>query len=164
MDMGLGGFQELVIGRPGMLRAVHGVAKSWTWLSNWTELYHLSRGHWYWQVPYENPLPGCLVSAPGPAHQQASCPRTPQSQVPWDTDKFTIRPRNINRWMDKEDVVHKNHGILLGHKKEWNLAICDMDRPRGYYAKWNKWVREREILGEFTCMWNLKNKTNEHTK
>ena len=25
-------------GRPGMLRAVHGVAKSWTWLSNWTEL------------------------------------------------------------------------------------------------------------------------------
>ena len=25
-------------GRPGMLRLVHGVTKSWTWLSDWTEL------------------------------------------------------------------------------------------------------------------------------
>ena len=25
-------------GRPGVLRAIHGVAKSWTWLTNWTEL------------------------------------------------------------------------------------------------------------------------------
>ena len=32
MDMGLGGLQELVMDR----KAVHGVAKDWTWLSNWT--------------------------------------------------------------------------------------------------------------------------------
>ena len=26
------------------------------------------------------------------------------------------------------------NGILLSHKKEWNVAICsDMDRPKGYY-------------------------------
>ena len=32
-----------------------------------------------------------------------------------------------------------------GHEKEWNLTICDsMDGPRGYYAKWNKSVRERQ--------------------
>ena len=29
-------------------------------------------------------------------------------------------------------------GIFLSHKKEWNLAICNMDGPRGYCAKWNK--------------------------
>ena len=29
--------------------------------------------------------------------------------------------------------------ILLSHKKEWNLAICnDMDGPREFYAKWNE--------------------------
>ena len=40
-----------------------------------------------------------------------------------------------NSWMDKEDMVHIHNGILLGHKKEWNFAICNnMDRPRGYYA------------------------------
>ena len=36
MDMSLRKLQELVIGRPGV--SVHGLAKSRTWLSNWTEL------------------------------------------------------------------------------------------------------------------------------
>ena len=68
---------------------------------------------------------------------------------------------SIDRWMDKEDTYS---GILLSHIKPWNLAICDsVDGPRGYYAKWNKSDRERQIPYDFTCMWNLKNKTNEQT-
>ena len=34
MDMGLGGLQELVTDREALHAAVHGVAKSWTRLSN----------------------------------------------------------------------------------------------------------------------------------
>ena len=45
----------------------------------------------------------------------------------------------IDRWMDKEDVVHIDNGILLSHEKGQNNAICsNMDGPRDRQTEWSK--------------------------
>ena len=44
MDMSLGKLRELVKNREDWYAAVHGDAKNWTWLTNWTEL------NWTWTV------------------------------------------------------------------------------------------------------------------
>ena len=63
--------------------------------------------------------------------------------------------------MDKEDVYTHTHTHT--HKMEyysditWNFAICsNMDGLGGYFTKWNKSKRERQILYDVTYMWNLK--------
>ena len=53
---------------------------------------------------------------------------------------------SVNREMNKEDVVHIYNGILLGHNKEWNNAICsNIDGPRGDHVKWSKSEKENII-------------------
>ena len=70
---------------------------------------------------------------------------------------------SIDRWMDKEDVVHVYNGILLSHRKEQNNAIYrNMDATRDYHTKWSQSERERQIPYDITYMWILKHGTNEH--
>ena len=60
-----------------------------------------------------------------------------------------------------------NMGYYIYYSAIKRMKPChcnNMNRPRGYYAKWNKSDRERQIPYDFTYMCNLKHKTNEQTK
>ena len=42
---------------------------------------------------------------------------------------------SINKWIDKENVVHINNGILLSYKKEHIWVISnEADALRAYYT------------------------------
>ena len=49
-------------------------------------------------------------------------------------------------------------------KRMKSCHLQQMGVPRGYYSKWNKSDRERQILYDFTFMWKIKNETKEQTK
>ena len=96
VDMGLGGFRELVMDREAWRAVVHGVAKSRTWLSNWTELNWtelkiktkplITPAHQAWPRPsclssslFHLSLPSCLIST-HPDHLMLSLPPLSSSQ------------------------------------------------------------------------------------
>ena len=69
---------------------------------------------------------------------------------------------SIYQWMDKEDVaciyiyVYMAY-IYLFQAWKRTTAICEnVDGTWGYYSKWNKSEKERQILRDLSYMWNLK--------
>ena len=60
--------------------------------------------------------------------------------------KYSLKTQliSIDRWMDKEVVVHIHNGILLSHEKEriW-VSSDEVDEPKAYYTEWSKSERER---------------------
>ena len=59
----------------------------------------------------------------------------------------------MDEWINKICYVH-----ISSHKKEENLAICNMDGTWGHYAKWTKSNGERKIPFNLIYMWVIKKK------
>ena len=53
----------------------------------------------------------------------------------------------IDRWMDKEVVVHIHNGILVCYKKEHIWVSCnEVDEPTAYYKECSKLKKKTNIV------------------
>ena len=66
-----------------------------------------------------------------------------------------------NQWMWYTIYIYIYYGYWAIKMNEKFSIYCNMDGPGGYYAKWTKSDRERQILYAITYMWNLKKTTNK---
>ena len=92
VDMGLGGLRKLVMDREAWRAAVHGVVKSWTWLSDWTEWTSMMLLLQFSSVQFSSVTQSYPIvcdhmdcSTPGfPVHQQL--PELAQTHLHWVSD------------------------------------------------------------------------------
>ena len=69
---------------------------------------------------------------------------------------------SVDRWKDKEVISKYSWYYIIQPKKKKEKKTCsNMDGPRGYYTKWNKSDRERQLSYDFSYTWNPKAKTNK---
>ena len=59
---------------------------------------------------------------------------------------------SIDKWMDKEVMLHIYNGILLSHEKEhiW-LSSNKVDQPRAYYTEWSKSEKQISYINAYIC-------------
>ena len=93
---------------------------------------------------YRNPIPGHLSrenhDAEGHMHPGV------HFRTIYNRQDMEATYMSMDRWVDKEDVVHIYNGILLSHNKKCKNAIySNMNRPRDCHPEWSESDKERQI-------------------
>ena len=115
MDMGLGERRELVMDREAWHAAVHGVTKSWTRLSNYTEL------NQFMTSPSSNSFPLFLQEIRKSSERtEAQTQSAPAGGQPWPCERLS--------WQSPDVSVCSSRTLRMASLKALSLISHHFDR------------------------------------
>ena len=134
MHMSLGELQELVMDRDAWRAAIHGVTKSRTQLSDWTELnYHATQQLHTWGFS-SGKWKLCSHKTGHDAHRSFIC-----------NSKISKQPR-----CPPGEKLNSGRLILQDKTKEWTInTLNDLNKPPENYVAWKKQLSKVSIVHDY---------------